>query len=403
MLLSVNIRKFRSCNGVKLSDMQELLTLIGRNGVGKTNILKAIEWAAGIESMAAGIAPNTSSPTRGDVVLRMKLGHQILRYAVAVDFDIEKAKEQQSDAFPEFFLKEELAIESDDGSAEIPIFTLDRGNLRVGDGLISAKIGPLSPGGAAILALYPDQKVVPLLKEVIAFLSAIRYYPLEEIEDDGRSSMFVSNNDFQTWVSTRSKTQDANKLLVLKILDMKLNRPETFGELLALLGPNGLGLISNIPVRTFEIPSALEDESKKDQTRKYHFIEFAPSGMDEGLAYTFLSLSFGTRRIIRLVTSVLYDDASVSLIEQPEDGIHHGLLHKIIPLLRSYANPKQFLVTSHSTAVFNRIDPSEIRLVDLAGGQTTIRSLTAAELSAAERFMENDGPLSEFIESVQEQ
>ncbi|WP_223909784.1 AAA family ATPase [Rhodoferax lithotrophicus] len=383
--------------------MHELLALIGRNGVGKTNILKAIEWAAGIESLPSGIGPDIGSPIRGDIVLRMTLGNQIFRYAVAVDFDMEKESEIQANAFPAFFLKEELTIESDDGGAEIMIFSLNRGDLKVGDGSIAAKIGSLSPGGSAILALYPDHKVAPLLREVIAFLSAIRYYPLEEIEDDGRANLFVSNNEFQTWVSTRSKTQGANKLILLKILDLKLNRPETFNELLALLGPDGLALISNILVRTFEIPAALEEESKKDQTRKYHFIEFAPTGTKEESVYPFSSLSFGTRRIIRLVTSVVYDDASVSLIEQPEDGIHHGLLHKLIPLLRSYANPKQFLVTSHSTAVFNRIEPSEIRLVDLADGQTTIRSLTATELSAAESFMENDGPLSEFVESVQEQ
>lgn len=103
MLLSVNIRKFRSCNSVELNDMHELLALIGRNGVGKTNILKAIEWAAGIESLPSGIGPDIGSPIRGDIVLRMTLGNQIFRYAVAVDFDMEKESEIQANAFPAFF------------------------------------------------------------------------------------------------------------------------------------------------------------------------------------------------------------------------------------------------------------------------------------------------------------
>ena len=155
----------------------------------------------------------------------------------------------------------------------------------------------------------------------------------------------------------------------------------------------------------FDIPtSSKEDVSndEKSRTSKYYFFEFQPSGHPLGREFPFASLSFGTRRVIRLLTYLLYDNATVSLIEQPEDGIHSGLLHKLIPILRSYSNPNQFLITSHSPEVFNRITPDEVRLVDLKDGVTSVRALTSKEVDAACHFMQSDGPLAEFIESVQE-
>ena len=46
MLTSVHIKNFRSCKDVKIENMGLMLGLVGRNGAGKTTILRAIEWAA---------------------------------------------------------------------------------------------------------------------------------------------------------------------------------------------------------------------------------------------------------------------------------------------------------------------------------------------------------------------
>src|SRR5260221_8912912 len=46
MLKQVHIRAFRSCVDVKLKLTAPLVALIGRNGAGKTNVLKGIEWLA---------------------------------------------------------------------------------------------------------------------------------------------------------------------------------------------------------------------------------------------------------------------------------------------------------------------------------------------------------------------
>jgi recombinational DNA repair ATPase RecF len=46
MLRRVEITNFRSCKSLVLTDLKGVLALVGRNGAGKTNILRAIEWAS---------------------------------------------------------------------------------------------------------------------------------------------------------------------------------------------------------------------------------------------------------------------------------------------------------------------------------------------------------------------
>ena len=47
MLQSIRILNFRSCVDCKVDFNESVSALVGRNGVGKTNILRAIEWLAG--------------------------------------------------------------------------------------------------------------------------------------------------------------------------------------------------------------------------------------------------------------------------------------------------------------------------------------------------------------------
>ncbi len=46
MLTRVEISKFRSCEDLVLDNLGPMTVLVGRNGAGKTNILRGIEWAA---------------------------------------------------------------------------------------------------------------------------------------------------------------------------------------------------------------------------------------------------------------------------------------------------------------------------------------------------------------------
>ena len=104
-----------------------------------------------------------------------------------------------------------------------------------------------------------------------------------------------------------------------------------------------------------------------------------------------------------ILVAVIVDENSVILMEQPEDGIHAGLLGKLVPLLRANMNGGQFFMASHSATVLNRVKPEEVRLVEMREGETRVRSLAAKEVRSAQAYMMDDGSFSEFLESFEEE
>ena len=119
-----------------------------------------------------------------------------------------------------------------------------------------------------------------------------------------------------------------------------------------------------------------------------------------GRLFQFSDLSAGTRRVIRIVTSMLFDKRSLMLMEHPEDSIHPGLLRKLIDLIRTYSSETQMLFTTHSPEVLDILRPEEILLATSPKGLTTVRKLTSEEVDRAKEFLKNEGSLSEFLEPL---
>ena len=90
------------------------------------------------------------------------------------------------------------------------------------------------------------------------------------------------------------------------------------------------------------------------------------------------------------------------LIEHPEEMLHSALLKKVIGYLKAEADPKQFLLTSHSADVLNNLRPESIVLVEMIDGLTTTRKLSEGQTKAAIHFIENEGSLSEYIELAEQ-
>ena len=91
------------------------------------------------------------------------------------------------------------------------------------------------------------------------------------------------------------------------------------------------------------------------------------------------------------------------LLEHPEDKIHPGLLRKLIDLLRNYADESQLIVASHSPAVFNSLGPDSIRLVTMDQGETKARAFSPSEIGIVGNYLEEEGSLSDFLETVEEE
>ena len=151
----------------------------------------------------------------------------------------------------------------------------------------------------------------------------------------------------------------------------------------------------------------LQRTNSTDNDARFHFIAFIPDKASEKLqhqlGFQFKDLSLGTRRIIRILTSLVFDRSSVMLIEQPEDGIHPGLTKKIMGLLRDYADPLQLFISSHSLTVFNTLSLEDVRFVTMVDGETKVRGiLTEIEVEAARKYISEEGDIADVIQSLEE-
>jgi predicted ATPase len=120
-----------------------------------------------------------------------------------------------------------------------------------------------------------------------------------------------------------------------------------------------------------------------------------------GARLSYRQLSEGTLRALALVFYLLADDTALLLLEEPEIGVHRGLLVSLLELIRSESRRKQILVSTHSDFVLDFVQPENVFAVKLdARGRTTVRAFTesqsAKELAALRAYLRTEGSLGEY-------
>ena len=193
---------------------------------------------------------------------------------------------------------------------------------------------------------------------------------------------------------------------------LHLQRDQTaFEELKGFLGADGLGIIDDIkviPMRAAfgaSIGRAGDSEPEIDLENSDFFqIVFRQarrSGDDETVKpHAWLSL--GTRRLLRIVVSYVFDQSAVMLVEHPEDGIHFGLARKLIHLLRSGSDHVQTILTSHSTDVLERNAPGGGAVGHDERRRHPRPRTSKVELESAASYIRDEGTLTDFLRIVQE-
>jgi predicted ATPase len=395
MLKKLTIHKFRCCEETTVDLDRPLSALCGKNGVGKSTILKAIDWVA---RAAISSSPLTSMMLLQDepstIQLELILGEIHYTYLMKCLIDGVNIPGPI----------EEFSVRESDGALK-PIFARKGYAIRMIESGRTLRIARSTPAAEALLGLLPpDDAILPHVHSLVDFLSRVRYYPFDTTGSEERS---VNERDYLSWKGQYEGDGVATDSVVLRLVYLWHEKKALFHETLSILGPDGLDLVEIVNV--FTPPARAQDSTGANgelppETRLYvpvFKIAEAMGGAGKNLA--FADLSEGTRRIIRLVTSLIFDQRSLMMIEQPEDAIHPGLLHKLIDLLKAYSDRTQVILATHSPAVLDALEPEDILLVTAPRGVTRARRLSADDLDHARSFLQNDGSLSEFLEPMVEE
>ncbi|MDM8558425.1 ATP-binding protein [Candidatus Parabeggiatoa sp. HSG14] len=381
MFKQIHIKNFLSCQDVVIDNMGSMTVLIGRNGSGKTNILKTIWWITNI------ISPQpikTSREENTEIDLLLELDNTQYYYKLKI------LPNSTQD-----FLNEKLAVQIASDKWKT-LFHRQQDTIKIKNNTDEIKVGSAMPSLSALIALLPQESTLRKpISSIVNFLQTVRYYPIDETQLPREATTLFTHSNYVNWLNKSQNQFDVNSSVIMRLLHLSLERQEEFEEIKTLVGQEGLDIIKDIKVDTITHPPEMSDKSNV-----FYHILFQPSHSSERLHYH--NLSFGTRRLLRIIVSVIYDKSAVLLLEQPEDGIHIGLLHKIIPLLKSYSDQGQFILASHSPEVLNRLEPQEIRLVTMENSITSLRSLDKVDIATAHQFIREQGTLSDFIETIQE-
>jgi AAA15 family ATPase/GTPase len=246
------------------------------------------------------------------------------------------------------------------------------------------------------LTFLPKEKINSAIDNIVSYAKSINYYTLEYNEYYKGSTEHISNKDYQEWLSKKN-TIDISKITAdssvrMRLLDLWKEDKELLNELQMIVGNNGLNLISEI---------IIHEELANYPEHHFYYVNFKV----ENKKLNFFQLSYGTQRVLMLLLALLYDKNSTLLIEQPEDGIHSGLLKKLLPICFQYAKHynKQLIIATHSSEIINLFQPENIRLVKMTENGTKVSPLDKERMPFIRDYIENEGALFDLIEAMDDE
>ncbi len=398
MFEKIHIQSYRSCKDVFLDNLRGTTALIGRNGVGKTNILRAIQWAMEIITTFYEIdSPRVR--VNEAIIFTFIFTSNGTKYHYIFKFNTEKG-----------IFTENLQIQFSNKNEWKDIFIRNHSNISIPKHSSQDDLRlTLSSEMRGVSCLYFLQTFLPEeystqqkhIINTLSFFTSVRYYSLDE-ENIPKSSQGFMDEILDYEEALRKKNFfESKEAVTIKIFNLWKNDKDKFNLLKLLLGEKSLNLIKNIHVE--KITNIAANRSNQCSIRYTLSLNHTNPKKTGHYSCFYTHLSYGTRRILRILTAMLHDNCSLLMFEQPEDGIHIALLEKLIATLKSYDDTYQFMFATHSPTVLNCLAPQDIRLVTMEDGQTHVRTLNDNEIQAAQHYLKEEGTLADFLEIVQEE
>lgn len=381
MITQIRIKKYRTCENVRIVMKKSLMALIGKNAVGKSNTLKGI-YLASSQILPGGKSDELQPPKgfTGEFVFMHK--REKLVYTIKI-----RGKK-------EIYILDSLYIENSEGKIEI--FNKNRKvSMRVIGSKYSVFLAPDITGLAflfRIILIKKEKRKATFMEglykyeahfiEILTNLLKVKYY---EIKDQPNLNPILER-DFEKW-KEKSTSIPPESRFSCQYYDFYKNRRKDFNEFVSIA--KSLDLANDIFV--------YEPKEKKEM-KKSGFLFFPLFLINNNYLY-FNELSDGTQRVILLLIHLLYDKPSLMLIEEPESSIHYGLLIKLLSIFSQYSNGRKVLIATHSEQILNTLEPEQIAYLHLKDGMTKVKYVTGRNLKNIRKYLEEVGPLGEYITS----
>ena len=357
-LRNLKITNYKSIESLTIDKLMPFSVFAGANGSGKSNFFDALEFVTRVVRFDANYALR-SHGGYDNVRSLKRYSPRNQRFAFEMECDLPVPSAGNGDLATAHY---KLVIHDLQGSPEIEehfrdggtdILTRRRqGPLRVVRGSKLREIGGFARGHSALL-FFSSRPLSRLLANMIVY----RIDPIRAKEPD------PSDAD-----PTALWEKGNNLATVLQRIEADDTKRETIAEWMEMIVPG----IAGINTRRQRIDQTTAVLFKEHGTRK----QFPARLMSDGTIYA-----------LCLLVAVLdrHDPYGITLIEEPERGLHPLAIGEIIGFLRDSASPSNPIwLTTHSESVVRQLRLEELVLVDKVAGRTCMKRADSGKLDESD-------------------
>lgn len=393
-LKELEIQNYKSLVNTRLKLNNNLISLIGVNGAGKTNTLTAItlfrEIARG-NRRHGRYGLDKDRLAHSELIATFENNEERFKLKAVVYFDsIEGENEIRN--FDVLIKRVGKAFDWIELNSEIFDF-LEYLNRADADSIGVKRL--------QTQYLPKDNHIKSILIELAPFLANISYYGATLFSDPSKSPISFELED-ERLVGRRRTVQPSHRQFLYDLYLLKSKQKVAFKRYLNTVNDLGVGLVSDINFSQIKVPSSsvkilAGGQAEKITTRRTFVV---PVFTIDDLQLSPTQLSEGTFKTLALIFYILNDKSQLMLIEEPEVCVHHGLLSSVIELIKRQSKQKQIVLSTHSDYVLDKLQPQNIVLIKKEGRGTLAETLDEAmsddDFSALKLYLEESGNLGEY-------
>ncbi len=367
--------------------------LVGRNGAGKSILIDGLYAAA---KAAVGASPRTyinfhDAPP--SVLLEFSVKDRTETLALEIEWTRSEDQPPSPDNFYKPLTRTERCWFKETGET---LWSVVRETATLSNGTpipVPPSLGLLSfnsralPGGQAYA------------KELRSFLRGMRRINPGLPRPGRKEPEIVRRISIRKSAGPGTPSQGSSRVsrLAWQLVNAFERNEELFEEFSELA--RQLGLAKDVSVRTILVDTGSFVEPSKGNRES--LLESDRLSMLSFDSVNIGTLSDGTLRVAEILWALVsLRSNDTLLLEEPETGIHPGLLRKLLAVLESYTTNRQCVISTHSIQVVNWANADEIRLVSRdETGATTSQALRAEQMNRVMRYLQDEGSLADFLYS----
>ena len=348
----LEIKGFKSVADLKLHDISPFMALAGANGAGKSNVADALAFLGAIVKRGAAQAIREFGGFQQIHCYKLaKKQSETITFALQVQF---------GECLYDYFLRlkdmrqRPSLLESLKIDGRVVIDRQVEGTTQV------------AFGGDESLQMLPDfscdMSALMLLSQspLYAFLTNIRVFRIDPISAKRPDS---SNSD-----AAALDPLGKNVATMLSVLEKDIEFRDQIMEWVELIVPG----MENVATEKQRLDGTTVITFKEEGVRARF-----PAGL----------ISDGTIYALSILTAVLSrtNESGITIIEEPERGIHPKAIGELVGLLRANATVEHpIVITTHSESVVRNLETDELWLVGKEEGKTRLKSAKDSGVNKAD-------------------